>query len=189
MANTNYSSHASFVVSIDYYARAIEKYCTLVILTPRKIGDNNQTKVRVTYEGVNPSSKPTVNRTKNDIVFGHQINEHYDGKIRSGPHIKNGPYTCRKCEKQFVTSQHFASHARADHYKYESKDQRRKRTLSKFRRRNFSLQKVSGGLTVVPIPFEGAGTSRVSSEEDPTHGMEALGDGLAGEKIKLEPSA
>lgn len=38
--------------------------------------------------------------------------------------------TCSECMKVFPTSQHFAAHAAADHYKYETKEQRRKRQIA-----------------------------------------------------------
>ncbi|MED6177457.1 hypothetical protein PIB30_098300 [Stylosanthes scabra] len=55
--------------------------------------------------------------------------------IRSLPYKKHGPYTCPKCMAVFTTSQKFAAHT-SSHYKYETKDEKRKRKKLKTMRRN-----------------------------------------------------
>ncbi|CAK8574408.1 unnamed protein product [Lathyrus sativus] len=70
-----------------------------------------------------------------------------DGITHSLPHQKYGPYICPKCNQVFVTSQKFASHA-SSHYKLESKEERKKRYMSRIRKRpRLHIQKLNDGTT------------------------------------------
>lgn len=158
MANTKRSSHPFCPLTIDSYARALKKISSPTLAPKTEIG--------VTYRDVNPTSmlntrnQPLAGHAEMNIFSNHEIDESHDGRIHSVPYIKNGPYTCPKCKAQFVTSQSFAAHATSSHYKYESKDQRRKRLMKRVRMRNLTLQKVSGALTVVPVSSEAARTAK-----------------------------
>ncbi|XP_020233406.1 uncharacterized protein LOC109813600 [Cajanus cajan] len=128
----------------------------------------------------------------------------YDGRIHSYPYKKNGPYTCPKCDTVFYTSQKFAAHVSSNHYKYETKSERKQRLLAKVRGRNLRLQQVNDALTMVPINAVSARNhnnnnivvtpspprvikaeviSEFGAEIPPPPGM----DKINGVKIKLEP--
>ncbi|QHN79281.1 hypothetical protein S83_067802 [Arachis hypogaea] len=75
------------------------------------------------------------NNNNQKKVTDDVVNDSEDGRIKSLPYKKNGPYTCSKCMTVFETSQKFAAHT-ASHYKHESKAQRMKRQMAKMMRRN-----------------------------------------------------
>nr|XP_025617253.1 homeobox protein 13-like [Arachis hypogaea] len=75
------------------------------------------------------------NNNQKKVIDDVVVNEGEDGRIKSLPYKKNGPYTCSKCMAIFETSQKFAAHT-ASHYKHESKAQRMKRQMAKMMRRN-----------------------------------------------------
>ena len=135
-------------------------------------------------------------------------NENYDGRIHSLPYKRNGPYTCPKCKGMYPTSQHFAAHVTASHYKYETKAQRMKRQMAKIRRRTLKLQQVKDGLTIVPVSSEeaaGPGAGTCSADRfangggEPALKVKIEGDiqghepdappGFGVAKIKMEPYA
>lgn len=89
-----------------------------------------------------------------------------DGITHSLPHKKNGPYTCPTCQNTFDTSQLFAAHVGSAHYRFESKDEKRKGQLAKKRRKPYlRLFQSRDGLTVKHEDFgeEGSGESDASS--------------------------
>lgn len=92
----------------------------------------------------NPDTPTTTNIDRLNNINGNGGNQ-----IRSVPYKKNGPYTCPRCNQVFATSQKFAAHT-TSHYKYETKDEKKKRLSSKIRKRNLHPQKVNKELTFVP---------------------------------------
>jgi len=73
----------------------------------------------------------------------------WDGRIRSYPHEKNGPYTCPKCKSVYATSQLFAAHVKSIHYKFESKSERGKRLTARYCKRNPRVEMVGDKPTIV----------------------------------------
>ncbi|CAJ1977782.1 unnamed protein product [Sphenostylis stenocarpa] len=81
---------------------------------------------------------------------GNEVFEKYDGRIHSYRHKKNGPYTCPKCMGVYATSQRFAAHVSSLHYKFESRSERTKRLMARFRKRNKLIEWVNGKPGFVP---------------------------------------
>ncbi|KAJ8770881.1 hypothetical protein K2173_021796 [Erythroxylum novogranatense] len=73
-----------------------------------------------------------------------------DGKTHSLPHLKYGPYTCPRCKNKFQTSQLFAAHM-LSHYKNETIDERKRRLIAKYKRKNLQLCDLRRG-TTSPVP-------------------------------------
>ena len=170
MANTKHSGNPFPTRPSDHYARLVEKYSSPLILPHRTSGENHKTEIEVHYEGVsltdtlNKGSQPLAGRGEKENCYDRESGEADAGRIQSIRHEKNGAYICSKCEKPFPTSQKFATHTSKDHYKFESEDQRRRRLDSKFKRRNLSLQKVSDGITLIPISSKAAGIENVAEQ-------------------------
>ncbi|GAB4835147.1 hypothetical protein Ancab_000055 [Ancistrocladus abbreviatus] len=75
--------------------------------------------------------------------------ENHVVKNRSNPQVKNGSYTCPKCEKKLETKQLIAAHM-SKHYKNEKLEEQRKRREAKCRKRDLHVVHSTEGLTVVP---------------------------------------
>ncbi|KAL5066660.1 hypothetical protein RYX36_017547 [Vicia faba] len=108
-----------------------------------------------------------------------------DGRMHSLACKKYGPYICPKCNQVFVTSQKFASHA-SSHYKFESKEERKKRYMARIRKRpRLQIQKLNDGTTTfVPVSFSTAHPP-VASVNNNAHNQ-ILSPTSIGVKIKLE---
>lgn len=98
-------------------------------------------------------SVDTTNAASDDSDDGDDNETEDDGRIHSLPCKKYGPYTCPKCKSVFNTSQLFAAHV-GTHYKDESRAEKRKRQIAKYRRKNLRLVQVGDALTVVPVSFD-----------------------------------
>ncbi|KAJ0084385.1 hypothetical protein Patl1_29889 [Pistacia atlantica] len=83
-----------------------------------------------------------------------------DGRTHSLLHKKFGPYICPKCKEVFQTSQFFAAHVSAAHYRFETKAQRNRRLAAKFKnKKDFEVVHSSEGITLVPETAGGGGKS------------------------------
>ncbi|KAK9664695.1 hypothetical protein RND81_14G061800 [Saponaria officinalis] len=100
------------------------------------------------------------------------------------PYIRNGPYSCRKCEDTFTTANSYAAHVQK-HYKGESPYDRKKRRQSKFRSKDLHISHSSSGLTVMPGALQFKETMFVNSNGG-TNSNHNQGETSSSVKIKEE---
>ncbi|KAJ4724131.1 C2H2-like zinc finger protein [Melia azedarach] len=90
------------------------------------------------------------NNDKDEEETETEVEDNYDGRTHSLSRQKYGPYTCPKCEEVFLTSQLFAAHVAASHYRFETFAERKKRLAAKYRKKNLRLVHSDDGITIVP---------------------------------------
>ncbi|KAJ7957434.1 C2H2-like zinc finger protein [Quillaja saponaria] len=98
----------------------------------------------------------------NYVNMRNQIMEN-DGRLHSLRHRLNGPYVCPKCNSCFLTSQLFASHAVARHYKYETAAQRAQRRRTRYER----SQNIRNRRLVTVVSERRSGSQRRNKPELP----------------------
>ncbi|KAK7343237.1 hypothetical protein VNO77_11831 [Canavalia gladiata] len=139
----------------------------------------------------NESSKSNINLqnlinpiNQVEIISDDEGGSEYDGRLHSLPYKKNGPYTCPKCKHVFGTSQRFAAHVSSNHYKYETKEQRRKRLMAKIRGRSLRIHRVNDGLTFVPVSSSSSAAAGNNSNQN--HEGARFGEGGFAATVKVE---
>ncbi|KAL2323844.1 hypothetical protein Fmac_022902 [Flemingia macrophylla] len=112
--------------------------------------DLNKNAVRVGSGDTRVAKADSCSESSNDVRRKGKGHGNCDAHIHSFPYKKNGPYTCPRCKIAFHTSQKFAAHVSASHYRFETKSERQKRLMAKVRGRNLRLKRVNDTLTLVP---------------------------------------